>query len=104
MNSWYIGISFLHSGERFQRSRVAGRADKSLLVQQIVLPHQSGLRIQIRAFRGHQFQIVVGCQYAVLDLGAAGQSSRAHSIFVSVHQRAQALLLRFIAGRVKLLL
>jgi hypothetical protein len=40
----------------------------------------------------------------VLDFRASGNGCGTDGISVSVHQRAQALLLRFIAGRVQLLL
>ena len=66
--------------------------------------HQSGLGIQVSAFLRHQFQVVVRGQRAVLDLGASGEGCGADGISVSVHKRAQALLLCFVTGRVQLLL
>ena len=62
------------------------------------------MRIEIGPFLSHQLQIVVGGHRPVLDLCAAGDSRGSHSFFVSVHQRAQAQLLRFIASCVQLLL
>ena len=68
---------------------ITGRAEILFFVEQIIFDHQPCLWIQIRPFRGHQFQIVVGRHGAVLDLSAAGQGCRAHCIFVSVNQRAE---------------
>src|SRR5229473_8473980 len=67
--------------------RVAGRPDVLFLVQQIVLDDQPRLRIQVGALLGHQFQIVVRRQGAVLNLCAPRHSGRANRILIPMHQR-----------------
>ena len=79
-------------------------ADIFVLVQEIIFKQQPGLRIKISPFFSHQFQIVVRRPKAVLDFSAPGKSRGTDSISHCVHERAQALFLRFITGRVQLLL
>ena len=93
---------FLHRRKPFRG--VARRADILFLVQQVVLDDQPRLRIKIRALRRHQFQIVVRRQRAVLNLGASRKGRCANRILIGVHQRAQTLLLRFVARRIQLFL
>src|SRR5436190_14208256 len=44
------------------------RIGKLVGIQEIVFPKQAGLWIKIRPLFGHQFQIIVRCPHAVLDL------------------------------------
>jgi len=65
---------------------------------------QPSLRINVRPAFGHQFQIVVRRPQAVFDFRAPGKSCGADRISKCVHERPQALLLRFVAGSVQFFL
>ena len=52
----------------------------------------------------HEFEIVVGCHGAVLDLSAACERGGAHCVFVGVDERAQSLFVSLVASRVELVL
>ncbi len=58
---------------------VAWRAEKALLVSEIILDHESSLRIEICAALGHQLQVVVGRHRGVFDLSAEPASVAART-------------------------
>src|SRR6185369_12591880 len=84
--------------------RIARRACELVFVEQIILHHESRLRIEPHAFLYHQLQIVVSREWPMLDLRAACDDGRTNGVFVRVYERAQAELLRFITRRVELFL
>jgi hypothetical protein len=74
------------------------------LVQRVVVDDQPRLGVEIRPALGHQSQVVVRRAERVLDLRTASQGCCPHRVAIRVHERAQTLRLRLIAGRVQLLL
>ena len=92
----------LHRGETFLG--VAGCAEEALLVSEIILDHEPGLRIEICAVLSQNFEVVIGGQRAVLDLSATGKCGGAHGVLVGVHERAQPLFIRLVASGVELIL
>ena len=77
---------------------VTGRAEETLPVGEIILDHETGLRIEVRAVFSHEFQRIVVRQRAVFDLRATGERGRTHGIFVSMDECAYALFVRLVAS------
>ena len=96
------GQHTFHRGKTF--FSVTGRTEKSAFVGEIILDHETGLRIEVGAVLSHQFQRIVVRQRAVFDLCATGVGCRSHGIFISMDQRPQPNLPGFIASRVQLVL
>ena len=83
---------------------IVAAADVPVFVRNVVFDHKPGLRIEIDAALGHQPEVVIGSQRAMLDLRAARQSRGPDPGSIRVDQRPQSLFLRFVASRVELLL
>ena len=98
----FYGKNLLHRGKAFLG--VARRPEEFCFVLQIVFDHEAGLRIEVRTVLRHELQILRRCEGAVFDLRASRQRCRRNRFSISVHKRAQALFLGFIARRVELLL
>src|SRR5439155_2339934 len=70
----------LHRPEAFLG--VALRAEEALLVSQVVLDYEPGLRIEICTVLGQNFEVVISCHRAVLDLGSASERGFSHRILI----------------------
>src|SRR6185369_5554350 len=62
--------------------RIDRRTRELILVEQVILHHESRLRIEPDAYLHHLLQIIVSGEWTMFDLCATGERRRTNSIFV----------------------